>query len=170
MASGRDSVLVMKVQSIQDEADNIPLRVRSKVELWNKVMKEVKLQRYAGPFSAPPFKQYIQLPIGLVPKDNGKQTRLIFHLSYDFTSKEGVNRSLNHHTLQHHCTVKYNDLDHAVNNCLRLLKNLEDKRFKGVKRLVFAKTDVRSAFRLVPIIPEHYKWLIMKAQDPESGI
>ena len=50
--------------------------------LWNKVMKEVKEQRYAGPFEKIPFSNYIQSPIGLVPKDGGKDTRLIFHLSY----------------------------------------------------------------------------------------
>ena len=37
--------------------------------LWNKVMKEVSVQQYAGPFSEIPFQFYIQLPIGLVPKD-----------------------------------------------------------------------------------------------------
>ena len=45
-------------------------------------MKEVKEERYAGPFSEPPFTEFIQSPIGLVPKDNGKATRLIFHLLY----------------------------------------------------------------------------------------
>ena len=45
-------------------------------------MKEVKAECYAGPFKEPPFKSYIQSPVGLVPKDNGKDTWLIFHLSY----------------------------------------------------------------------------------------
>ena len=45
-------------------------------------MKEVKEGRYAGPFESIPFDSYIQSPIGLVPKDGGKDTRLIFHLSY----------------------------------------------------------------------------------------
>ena len=43
----------------QDEAKNLPLRVGSKTKLWNKVMSEVKLKRYAGPFSKPPFRHYI---------------------------------------------------------------------------------------------------------------
>ena len=41
------------------------------VALWNKVMKEVKLGRYAGPFREIPFNNYIQSLIGLVPKDGG---------------------------------------------------------------------------------------------------
>ena len=31
-------------------SENIPLRIGTKVNLWNKVMKEVRLGRYAGPF------------------------------------------------------------------------------------------------------------------------
>ena len=34
----------------QDLADNIPITVGSKTEMWNKVMKEVKLGLFAGPF------------------------------------------------------------------------------------------------------------------------
>ena len=46
-------------------------------------MKEVKLGRYAGPFPTIPYEEdFIQSPIGLVPKDQGCDTRLIFHLSY----------------------------------------------------------------------------------------
>ena len=59
---------------------NLKLRVGSTTELWNKVMVEVKAKRYAGPFKKIPFKNFIQSPIGLVPKVKGKKTRLIFHL------------------------------------------------------------------------------------------
>ena len=34
----------------QSESSNIPLRIGSKTELWNKLMKEVKLKWVAGPF------------------------------------------------------------------------------------------------------------------------
>ena len=46
-------------------------------------MKEVKVGRYCRPFEQIPYANYIQSPIGLVPKAGGKM-RLIFHLSYDF--------------------------------------------------------------------------------------
>ena len=42
--------------------------------LWNKVMKEVEAKRFAGPFEKIPFDNFIQSPIGLVPKDGGKST------------------------------------------------------------------------------------------------
>ena len=55
-------------------APNLKLRVGSKLELWNKIMKEVELGHYAGPFDEPPFEYFVQSPIGLVPKDKGKKT------------------------------------------------------------------------------------------------
>ena len=63
-------------------APNLRLRVGNERILWNKVMKEVKAKRYAGPYKEPPFQHFIQSPIGLVPKDGRTETRLIFHLSY----------------------------------------------------------------------------------------
>ena len=76
-------------------ADNLPFKVGNKTILWNKLMKEVMERRVAGPFREVPFENFMQSPIGLVPKDNGKQTRLIFHLSYEF--KDGFG-SLNSNT------------------------------------------------------------------------
>ena len=82
-------------QNRRDTSENLPLNnLGTTTDLWNKVMKEVKLNRYAGPYSFEdlPVKQnFIQSPIGLVPKAGGK-TRLIFHLSYDF--KNGTHRSM----------------------------------------------------------------------------
>ena len=69
-------------QQVKTDAENLKLRVHSQTELWNKLMKEVQLKRVAGPFKEIPYEHYIQSPIGLVPKDSGTKTRLIFHLSY----------------------------------------------------------------------------------------
>ena len=80
----------------QDVSDNIPFTIGDKWGLWEKLMKDVGLGRLAGPYEKIPFKNYVQSPIGLVPKDGGKQTRLIFHLSYKF--KNG-NESINYWTL-----------------------------------------------------------------------
>ena len=55
-------------EEIQKTSDNLKFSIGNETELWNKVMKEVKNQRYAGPFEKIPFKNYIQSPIGLVPK------------------------------------------------------------------------------------------------------
>ena len=84
MDSPMVSTLGMKYhKNVQVKSPNLKLEgVGDELTLWNKVMKEVKLKRYAGPFEQIPFKHFIQSPIGLVPKDGGKDTRLIFHLSY----------------------------------------------------------------------------------------
>ena len=63
-------------------AENIPFTIGNETQMWNKLMKEVKLKCVAGPYEWIPFQNYIQSPIGLVPKGED-QTRLIFHLSYD---------------------------------------------------------------------------------------
>ena len=96
----------------QDTSRNIPFKkdVGDESELWSKLMKEVEASRYTGPFEKIPFENFMQSPIGLVPK-SGNKTRQIFHLSYNF--KNG-NKSLNYHTPKDKCSVKYNDIDSAV--------------------------------------------------------
>ena len=99
-------------------ANNIPIQegVGSIAEMWRKLMKEVKVGRVAGPFSELHCHNYVQSPIGLVPKAGG-QTRLIFHLSFDFGIEE-CNRSINYHIPESDCSVKYNDIDCAISACL----------------------------------------------------
>ena len=99
--------------------------------LWNKVMKEVKANRYAGPFERIPFDSYIQSPIGLVPKDGGKDTRLIFHLSYP----RGRGISVNENTPVDLYKVKYPDFNNAIQLCLREEQGCH-----------VAKLDMKSAF------------------------
>ena len=115
-------------------SDNIPLTVGMKVDFWNKVMKEVKLRRFAGPFERIPFEHYVQSPIGLVPKAEN-QVRLIFHLSFNFGPAKR-DKSTNYHTPHEMCTVSYRDLDDAIANSLHLL---EETR---TEIIFYAKTDV----------------------------
>ena len=127
--------------------------------MWSHIMKEVKAGRYAGPFETVPFEHFIQSPIGLVPKDGGTKTRLIFHLSYVF--KNG-NLSVNDYIPKDACSVKYNDLDDAVANALYL-------KSQGAINLFMAKTDLKAAFRGLPIFGEDWPLLVMKAEDPVTG-
>ena len=147
----------------KDRSANLPFHVGNKLDLWNKVMKEVGLGRYAGPFEKEdiPYQNYIQSPIGLVPKA-GNQTRLIFHLSYDF--KEG--KSVNYHTPKELSSVKYRDLDYAIKTCLKWGAHLT-----GGQRLIFCShSDIRSAFRILPTSRGSWPWLLLKAQDPRTGV
>ena len=65
---------------VQRCAPNLKLRVGSQTQIWNKMMKEVKLKRFAGSFEKIPFENFIQSPVRLVPKDEGTDVRLIYHL------------------------------------------------------------------------------------------
>ena len=147
-----------------DMAENLPLNnLGTKVDLWNKVMKEVGLSRYAGPYhldELPVRESFIQSLIGLVPKA-GNQMRLIFHLSYDF--KNG-NKSVNACTPDDICHVKYKDLDYAIDVCIKILKK------QGRNHpLFFFKSDIKSAFCLIPVLISHRRWLVLKADDPRMG-
>ena len=141
-------------QFVKLRSPNLKLTVGSNLVLWNKVMKEVKEGRYAGPFKEIPFKYYIQSPIGLMPKDKGKSTRLIFHLSYP---RDGTT-SVNANTPKELCTVKYQSIDDAV----KLLLS------EGVNSNL-SKSDLSSAFRHLGLKPRCFKWLIMMAKHPVTG-
>ena len=154
---------------------NIPITVGSEEEMWQKIMKEVKVGRYSGPFAESPYEHFIQSPLGLVPKANN-QTRLIFHLSYNFGEEED-RKSVNYHTPEELCSVRYRDLDYAVRTCLALLSH-EERNSRGASDLVdgeypanifFSKSDLRSAFRILPILPEQRKFLLMRARNPNTG-
>ena len=144
----------------QDKSRNIPFSVENATEMWRKVMKEVKLGRFARPYEQPPFTQYVQSPIGLVPKSGG-QTRFIFHLSYDFPSGNG---SVNSWTSEEKCTVKYKDLDTAVWYSLKLLQ--ETRKQHETSNLYYSKSDLVSAFRTLPVKPQQCWLLVLKAYHP----
>ena len=151
-------------------APNLRLNVGSPTQLWNKVMKEVKLKRYAGPYLEVPYQNFIQSPIGLVPKDHGKDTRLIFHLSYP---KDGD--SVNSCTPKHLCKVKYPEFEDAIERCCEeeeIIRQLQGwNKYYGNEKIQIhsAKSDVKSAFHLVPLRILDFHLLIMKAINPVDG-
>ena len=147
-------------KKVNIKSPNLKLRVGDEVTLWNKVMKEVKLKSYAGPFDEDhiPFKHFIQSPIGLVPKDNGKDTRLIFHLSYPRNGKNGPKQSVNANTPEELCKVKYPDFSEAIKKCLKLGKNCH-----------LGRSDFQAAFRNLGMLKEHFCFLLMKAKSPLDG-
>ena len=159
----------------QSESQNIPLGdIGTDADLWDKIMKEVKAKRVAGPFNKIPFANYIQSPVGLVPKAGGK-TRMIFHLSYNFNENE---KSVNACTPKELCLVKYQDLDVTVQDCLRLFNeavaelkhdgiNLSEP---GAQPTVFlGKTDLSAAFRMLPLLIKCIYWLVFKVKDLVDG-
>ena len=138
-------------KQVKKTAPNLPFRIGSPIILWNKVMKEVQANRYAGPFEKPPFEYFIQSPIGLVPKDGGTKTRLIFHLSYPRSDNSSVNAGIP----KDKCSVHYPSFDEAVRRCLE----------EG-KGCYISKSDMSMAFRNVPLNRSSWPFLILKAEHP----
>ena len=137
---------------VKKTAPDLKLRIGT-LHIWTKVMTEVKAGHYAGPYQNIPFEFFIQSPIGLVPKDKGHKTRLIFHLSYP-RSGGSVNAGIP----ERFCTVKYKDFDMAVKKCLG----------EGVSYHV-GKSDMSMAFRNLPLDRKSWPYLVLKAKHPETG-
>ena len=132
---------------VQKSAPNLKLCIGSLTEMWNKFMTEVKAKRYAGPFKKIPFKYFIQSPIGLVPKDKGTKTRLIFHLSYP-KNRQSVNSGIPDECY----SVEYPEFSKAIQLCLKARKNCK-----------IAKSDMSMAFRHVSLRRSSWKYLVLKA-------
>lgn len=116
--------------------------------VMKKLMEEVELGRVAGPFNDIPIDNLIVSPIGLVPKSTPGEFRLIFDLSFPHGS------SINDGIPQDCATVAYTSFD-AVTSMVR-------HEGQG-SHLV--KVDIKSAFRLLPIHPQDFCLLGMKANE-----
>ena len=107
--------------------------------------RNVKPGELSGPFSTPPFPNFRCSPLGIVPKKVPSEFRMIHHLSYPKGS------SVNDFIPDYCSTVKYA----SVGDATKLLKFLGNGCF-------MAKTDIKSAFRIIPIHPADYSLLGMK--------
>lgn len=104
--------------------------------------KEISLGRVAGPFISSPLPNLQCHPLGVVPKKHSPEWRTIYHLSYP----DGD--SLNDHIPKDPYALQYVRVDDAI----RILKSLGPGSF-------MAKTDLKSAFRLIPIHPDDWHLL-----------
>ena len=96
----------------------------------------------AGPFPTPPFPNFQVSPIRLVPKKHSNKFRTIFHLSFP---KPGVT-SINYSISKEDFSLQYITIDNAVEGILRLGQGS-----------FLAKTDIESAFCLIPLRPSDYE-------------
>ena len=111
-----------------------------------KLASEVKLGRLAGPFSEPPLPNFKVSPISLREKKDPGKFRLIHDLSHPYDDT-----SINSNIPKHCKEVQYASVSSAI---------------KQIQKLgpccYLAKTDIESAFRLIPIHPSQYHKLGMK--------
>ena len=107
------------------------------------IASELKLGRIAGPFSAPPFEDFVISPLGLIPKKEPGAFRLIHDLS--FPKGDSVNSGIP----REYCSVSYEDYGYFVS----ILAAYEGRG------CYIAKADIESAFRIIPISPLDYHLL-----------
>lgn len=106
------------------------------------ILKEVKLGRLLGPFDSIPFQSFHLSPIGMVPKKNPGEFRMIVDLS----SPQG--HSINSGISDASARVSYASIDDAITKILECGPGA-----------FLAKSDIESAFRLLPIRPSQYHLL-----------
>ena len=123
-------------------APNLLSAVQNPSAVDYKIAKELESHRLAGPFPFPPFSVFRISSLGLVPKKTPGDFRLIHHLSFPRGS------SLNDGISSDHTSVSYA----TVQDAIRLVKTTGPGCF-------LAKTDIKNAFRILPIHPADYPLL-----------
>ena len=121
---------------------NLPSANKAPDIVRQKITKELEAGRVAGPFQTVPFTDFRVSPLGLVPKKQPGEYRLIHHLSYP----EGD--SINDHIDPEFCSVQYTRFDQAV--------KMIQKLGKGA---LLGKADIKNAFRLMIISPDDFPLL-----------
>lgn len=109
------------------------------------IQRNIAMNRIAGPYENPPYEEYMCNPMAAVPKSTEGELRILTNMSYpDGTSvNDGIDRE--------DCTVQYatfQDVIKFIQSC------------KG-KPVFLAKTDIKDAFRIIPISPEDYHLLLL---------
>lgn len=138
--------------------NNLRLQLGTKAHLWNKVMKEVQAKRVIGPLKEEeiPFSDFIVSPLGLIEKKGAPNAhRMIYHLSYPRDKATSVNDNI----ASWRCKVKFKDLDTAVQQALNLNSEL----------CFFSASDFHQAFRGIHLVKHCWPYLIMMAEDPDTG-
>ncbi len=110
-------------------------------EVWKILRKEVSSGRIAGPFDHEPIKNLRIHPIGLVGKPEGR-----WRYIYDHSMKSDDGLSVNNCVPENCRKVKYLEFEKVIDRIVEI----------GVGCRLF-KTDIRSAFRLLPLKKSQYR-------------
>jgi len=132
---------------IPTEAKNLKSVAQAPEIFKKKIEKEISLDRISGPFSERPLPNLRISPLGLVPKKDG-DFRVIHHLSYPESG------SVNDFIDPALCSVHYASIDDAVNKIQTLGKGA-----------LLGKSDIKSAFRLLPVNPQDFDLLGFKIEE-----
>ncbi len=110
--------------------------------IWPFIEQELKANRFQGPFNDMPFPNMYLSPLGARPKKTPGSYRLIHDLSYPYDGQRSVNDGIP----VSFSSVKYYTVADAIDCILEL----------GPGSFL-CKTDIQSAFRIVPVrLEDHH--------------
>ena len=122
--------------------DNLPTAKLDPQLIRDRLQKEIQMGRMLGPFQQPPFTDLMCSPVGLEPKKDTDDMRMIMHLSYPY------GQSINDFIDPVKASTSYQTFDDAI----QLV-------FKQGRFCWISKGDVKSAFRVAPICFRDIKYL-----------
>ena len=126
------------------DSPNLKTALEHKEFVSQKIASELNAGRLGGPFKFKPFPNFIVSPLGVVPKKNPGSYRMIHHLSYPRNS----GCSENEHIPKELTSFAYAGIQDAISYIKKLGKGC-----------YMSKTDVQSAFRIMPIHRSDYHLL-----------
>ena len=130
------------------EANNLK-SVNEHLELVKeKITKKVEAGLVAGPFKNRPISTLRVSPLGVIPKKQPGEYRIIHHLSYpeNYSVNDFIDPAL--------CSVTYTSFDEAIKLVQKLGQNT-----------LLAKSDIKSAFDLLIVKPGDFDLLGFKLED-----
>jgi len=126
-------------KTFQDNCKNLKSALEFPHVVSEKICKELKDNKIAGPFFHKPLNKLHVSPIGICKKKERNKYRMIFHLSHP------KGDSVNDFIAEEFSTVQYTRVSDAVSG----IKSFESKCY-------MAKTDISNAYRNLPLKPEEY--------------
>lgn len=134
----------------QYDSDNLKSAKSNPDLVTEKIRKEQNMGRIMGPYTDSPIKDLRISPLGLVPKKTEGSWRLIHHLSYPDKKLDSINAGISDES----AAVHFAGISEAIQE-IQKLSILDCAVF-------LAKTDIRSAFRILPVHPDDYNLLGFK--------
>ena len=126
------------------DSPNLPSAFQHDKFVSQNISDELNKGRLGGPFATKPFSNLKLSLLGIFTKKNPGEFRMIHHLSFLRNSGASINENI----AEEFISVSYASIQDAISKIKTLGKGC-----------LLAKTDVRSALRIVPIHPSNYPLL-----------
>ena len=127
-------------------SNNLPTAYLNPEVVTTNLADDVSQGRTMGPFSTPSFNNFQVSPIGLVSKNHSDKFQTIFHLSYPKSGTSSINFCIEKDDFSLQCIT--------IDNATAAIQKFGRGCYMG-------KTDIQSAFRLIPVHPDDWELLGM---------